>query len=375
MISANLAGDNSDSYAHEVEQHPEGGLRDGNVLAALPGPPHKVLQLVQTADARRQQAGLERVEATPALRVDRRLTSPAGHGECPGSHPARVQVRIRLQQPPEVARASDRMLQPGRRQDRARIGRQTLEEDLFEQVLQPGAQVHRGVLVHEPAEPRVRHPAVEPPDRQLQPGPRRLALLERAVARHGKHGRRPRGTASTDTRSAYSRQRPVRMTRSTQCWLQGGCCSSTNRLCESTHTNSSALVTFVLTVSSELYRPNRRTGSELSEPALRLLYVEVDVCERIVSCWIAILMSSRPPPPHGILAGVARCREREWFELARDLALRLVTPAASRSSGSGPKPGPPVLRFAPGAAPLPMLAPPPTPPFPPVPPALGELLP
>uniref|UniRef100_A0A182UJL0 Uncharacterized protein n=1 Tax=Anopheles melas TaxID=34690 RepID=A0A182UJL0_9DIPT len=130
------------------------------------------------------------------------------------------------------------------------------------------------------------------------------------------------------------------MTRSTQCWLHGGCCSSTSRLCESTHTNSSALVTFVLTVSSELYRPSRRTGSELSEPALRLLYVEVDVCERIVSCWMAILMSSSPPPAHGILAGVARCREREWFELARDRALRLVTPAASRSSGSGPS-GPP----------------------------------
>uniref|UniRef100_A0A182UWG7 Uncharacterized protein n=1 Tax=Anopheles merus TaxID=30066 RepID=A0A182UWG7_ANOME len=130
------------------------------------------------------------------------------------------------------------------------------------------------------------------------------------------------------------------MTRSTQCWLHGGCCSSTSRLCESTHTNSSALVTFVLTVSSELYRPSRRTGSELSEPALRLLYVEVDVCERIVSCWMAILMSSSPPPAHGILAGVARCRDREWFELARDRALRLVTPAASRSSGSGPS-GPP----------------------------------
>lgn len=49
-------------------------------------------------------------------------------------------------------------------------------------------------------------------------------------------------------------------------------------LCESTHTNSSALVMLVLIVSKEECLINLLTaGSELSEPALTLEYVLVDV--------------------------------------------------------------------------------------------------
>ena len=49
-------------------------------------------------------------------------------------------------------------------------------------------------------------------------------------------------------------------------------------LCESTHTNSSALVMLVFTVSREEWRINLRiAGSDDSEPALTLEYVLVEV--------------------------------------------------------------------------------------------------
>lgn len=108
-----------------------------------------------------------------------------------------------------------------------------------------------------------------------------------------------RGIVSIETCSMWSLVRPFCSTRSTSWWVQGSCCSSTRRLCESTQTNSSALVTFVLIVSKLECRISLLTaGSELSEP-LSEEYVDDDLWERIVSCWIANFMSSRPEPDHG----------------------------------------------------------------------------
>uniref|UniRef100_A0A1B0C6P1 Uncharacterized protein n=1 Tax=Glossina palpalis gambiensis TaxID=67801 RepID=A0A1B0C6P1_9MUSC len=47
-------------------------------------------------------------------------------------------------------------------------------------------------------------------------------------------------------------------------------------------------------------------------------------------------MSSKPLPPQGALAGVARCLVLEWLALVRERVLRFVTPAAKRSSVSSP---------------------------------------
>lgn len=73
----------------------------------------------------------------------------------------------------------------------------------------------------------------------------------------------------------------------------------TNRtylLWESTQTNSSALVIFVLIVSKdECLISLRTTGSELSEPALALEYVLVDVWDLIVNCWSSNFISSKSP--------------------------------------------------------------------------------
>lgn len=108
--------------------------------------------------------------------------------------------------------------------------------------------------------------------------------------------------------------------------VQGTQRNSTSLLCESTHTNSSALVTFVQTVSSEGCRtkgarllrasaalPLSGAPLLLPPPALEaLVAVLLLSLERSVSCLMADLISSNPPPPgHGdcnLLCGLCLVR-------------------------------------------------------------------